>query len=282
MNVLVVDDETISLRLAVRTLHDVGYDMTTARDGREALEILVRGQHQLVVSDWNMPRMSGVELCRAVRSGEFIRCIYFILLTGQTRPEEMIEGLGAGADDYINKRFNPAELIQRVHIGRRIVGLETRDMTIFALAKLAESRAPETGAHLQRVWSYCRVTTRHLQNHPRFRGQVDDVYVRLIHQTSPLHDIGKVAISDHVLLKPGRLVVDDEVVARRMLAFALGQRGFQCDHAVDGAQAIDLLKNANVRSGGNRLGHAQHPRPYPGRRAAGGRSPADDYGPLLD
>jgi len=152
-----------------------------------------------------MPRLNGVELCRAVRSGQFARYIYFILLTGQTRPEEIVEGLAAGADDYINKPFNPAELIQRAHIGRRIVGLETRDMTIFALAKLAESRDPETGAHLERVRSYCRVTARRLQSHSRFQGQVDQEFVGLIYQTSPLHDIGKVAIPDRILLKPGRL-----------------------------------------------------------------------------
>ena len=96
MNVLVVDDDPISLQFAAHTLQMAGYDVATACDGQEALEILVRGQHRLVVSDWRMPRMNGVELCRVVRSGKFARYIYFILLTGQTRPEEMIEGLGAG------------------------------------------------------------------------------------------------------------------------------------------------------------------------------------------
>ena len=93
MNVLVVDDESIARRVAAHTLQQAGYEVTTAQDGREALEILARGQHRLVVSDWKMPRMDGVELCRTIRSGQFAHYIYFIMLTGQTRPEETIEGL---------------------------------------------------------------------------------------------------------------------------------------------------------------------------------------------
>lgn len=209
LRVLVVDDDAISLRLAAHTLQQAAYDVTTARNGREALDILASGQHRLVVTDWKMPVMDGLELCRAIRTGQFTRYIYCIMVSGQTRPEETIEGLSAGADDYVHKPFNPMELILRVNIGRRIIGLEMRDMTIFTLAKLAESRDPETGEHLQRVRNYCRVIARHLQKYPKFRHQVDDEYVGLIYQTSPLHDIGKVAIPDGILLKPGRLTVEE-------------------------------------------------------------------------
>jgi putative two-component system response regulator len=209
MNVLVVDDEPISLRAAAQTLRDAGYNVTTARDGFEALEILVKGQHRIVVSDWRMPRMNGRELCHAIRSGQFFHYIYCIILTGQTAPDELIEGLSAGADDYIHKPFNPAELVLRVNIGRRIIGLETRDMTIFVLAKLAESRDPETGEHLERVRNYCRVIAEHLQDTPEFCRIVDDEYSELLYHTSPLHDIGKVAIPDRVLLKPSQLSAEE-------------------------------------------------------------------------
>ena len=209
MNVLVVDDEPIARRAAAFALQQAGYDVTTAQDGREALDILTRGQHRLVVTDWRMPEMDGLELCRRIRTSQFNGYIYCIILTGQTGPEETIQGLSAGADDYVKKPFNPAELILRVNIGRRIVGLEMREMTIFTLAKLAESRDPETGEHLQRVRSFCRVIARHLQDNPEFRDQVDDEYIALIYQTSPLHDIGKVAIPDRILLKPGPLT-DEE------------------------------------------------------------------------
>jgi putative two-component system response regulator len=230
MNVLVVDDESFARRVAAHTLQQAGYEVTTAQNGREALEILHRGQHRLIVSDWMMPEMDGVQLCRAIRSGQFDRYIYFIMLTGQTRPEETVDGLSAGVDDYIYKPFNPAELILRVNIGRRIIGLETRDMTIFTLAKLAESRDPETGQHLERVRNYCRLIARQLQSNARFSREVDDEYVGLVYQTSPLHDIGKVAIPDYILLKPGPLTVEEFAIMKT--------------HTVRGAETIEatLLK----------------------------------------
>lgn len=209
MNVLVVDDEPIARQLISRTLKQAGYEVTIAHDGEEALNILAKGQHRLVVTDWKMPRIDGGELCRAIRSGRFFNYIYCIILTCQTEPEETIEGLSAGADDYIHKPFNPAELILRANIGRRVLGLETRDMTIFVLAKLAESRDPETGEHLERVRNYCRVIASHVQHDTKHCPQVDPEYIELLYQTSPLHDIGKVAIPDHILLKPGPLTREE-------------------------------------------------------------------------
>lgn len=222
---MVVDDETISRKTISHTLGEAGYDVTPARNGQEALDLLGQHPYQLVVSDWNMPEMDGVELCREIRSGRFRRYVYFIMLTRQSRPEDTIEGLSAGADDYITKPFNPGELIMRVNTGRRVIGLETREMTIFALAKLAESRDPETGAHLERVRSYCRVVAERLQQSPKFRDEIDDEFVHLIYETSPLHDIGKVAIPDRILLKPGRLTDDEFEIMKT--------------HAVRGAETLE-------------------------------------------
>ena len=111
----------------------------------------------------------------------------------------------AGADDFITKPFNVAELAVRVRAGRRIVSLETRDMAIFALAKLAESRDSETGHHLERVQSYSRLLARQVARISKYANIVDAEYIRMVYLTSPLHDIGKVGVPDAVLLKPGRL-----------------------------------------------------------------------------
>lgn len=209
MDVLVVDDELPLRQMVSYTLRSAGYNVTTACNGQEALEILQHSNHQLVVSDWSMPGMTGLELCRSVRTRDLRRYIYFILLTSHDRPEDTLKGLGVGADDYVKKPFHPQELILRVNTGRRIVNVESRDVAIFALAKLAESRDPETGKHLERVRGYCNALARCLRQSPQFRDKFDDEFVHMVTLTSSLHDIGKVAIPDSILLKPGRLTPEE-------------------------------------------------------------------------
>src|SRR6185437_8076492 len=205
MRILIVDDDPMAVEMLKHALTRAGHEVETASNGVEALEVLRKGTCRLVISDWTMPEMDGVELCRRIRSADAGGYIYVILLTARNSQQDTVEGLSAGADDFMPKPFNPTELMLRVRIGERVLSLETRDVTIFALAKLAESRDPETGAHLERVCSYSRLLAHHLSTLPKFAGQINDSFVRLIFQTSPLHDIGKVAIPDCVLLKPGRL-----------------------------------------------------------------------------
>jgi putative two-component system response regulator len=177
----------------------------TARDGQQALSIIQGGTCRLVISDWEMPKMDGLELCRALRRADLHGYVYVILLTARKLHEEKLEGLRAGADDFIPKPFDPSELLVRVQIAERILSLETRDVAIFAMARLAESRDPETGAHLERVRSYSKALAQYLSGLDKYRAEINMDYLRLIYLTSPLHDIGKVGIPDCVLLKPGRL-----------------------------------------------------------------------------
>jgi putative two-component system response regulator len=155
-----------------------------------------------------MPGMNGLELCRQIRhrAGHYI---YIILVTSRTGTDSVVQGLDAGADDFIAKPFQPQELCVRVRAGERILALASRDVTIFSLAKLAESRDPETGAHLERMREYCRALAEQLSRQPEFQDVVDGEYVEMIYLTSPLHDIGKVGIPDSVLLKPGRLTPEE-------------------------------------------------------------------------
>ena len=205
MRILIVDDDEIALEVLTRALTQAGYQVEAARDGAEALEILREDSCRLVISDWEMPEMNGLELCRRIRREEFSGYIFIILLTSRDGTDNVVEGLSAGADDFLTKPFAQAELHVRLRAAERILSLETRDVAIFAMAKLAESRDPETGAHLERVRAYSRLIARHLAELEKFRTQADAEFVRLIYLTSPLHDIGKVGIPDSVLLKPGRL-----------------------------------------------------------------------------
>jgi putative two-component system response regulator len=209
MKILIADDNPIALELLEHTLVRSGYQVVAADNGQAALDILREGNCQMVITDWEMPGMNGIELCRQIRGSTFMNYIYVILLTSRGEISDSIEGMAAGADDFIVKPFQPTELTLRVRAGERLLGLETRDLLIFALARLAESRDSDTGIHLERVRTYSRIIAEHLSKQPKFHGTVNADFVRLIYLTSPLHDIGKVAIPDSVLLKPGPLTHDE-------------------------------------------------------------------------
>jgi putative two-component system response regulator len=225
MKILAVDDSRVSLTLIEQTLKRAGYEVGTATDGKTALEMVRTGEYRMVISDWEMPHLSGLDLCRAIRRENIPGYVYFVLLTHHNLPRELVEGFDAGADDFMVKPFHAPELLARVRAGERMLSLETREVAIFAMARLAESRDPETGAHLERVRGYCQVLAADLAQVPKFRGEVNDEFVRLIYLTSPLHDIGKVGIPDSVLLKPGRLS-DREFEIMKM-------------HTTVGAQTLD-------------------------------------------
>ena len=205
MNLLVVEDDPVAAEVLCGVLEESGHTVRIAGNGVEALNLLHRDDLTVVISDWEMPQMDGPELCRSIRQGDFGRYVYVILLTAKNRSEDMIAGLAAGADEFMSKPLVPEELAVRLRTAERILAMETRDLAIFAMAKLAESRDPETGAHLERVRQYSRCLTIDLSSQPKFHSLITPAFISLIYQTSPLHDIGKVSIPDHVLLKPGRL-----------------------------------------------------------------------------
>ena len=205
MRVLVVDDDVSSLITLEGFLTELGYQVATATNGRAAFEQIQAGDYRLVISDWEMPEFNGPELCRMIRQRPFGSYVYVILLTVREAKEDLVRGLNAGADDFIRKPFEPDELRVRMNAARRIVSLESRDIFIFSLAKLAESRDPETGAHLERMREYSRILASDLSQQEKYRDIIDADYVRTIYMTSPLHDIGKVGIPDEILLKPGPL-----------------------------------------------------------------------------
>jgi putative two-component system response regulator len=209
MEILIVDDDKICLSMVEENLTKAGHKVQTASNGREAWKILEKGDIRLVITDWYMPHMDGVELCKKIRAADFPEYVYIILLTSHDQKEDILIGLSAGADDYIGKPFDPAELNLRIQIGERILSLETRNITIFALAKLAESRDTETGLHLERMCNYSKIIATELSKMDKYKDIVTPDYIHNIYLTSPMHDIGKVAIPDSVLLKPDRLT-DEE------------------------------------------------------------------------
>lgn len=122
--ILLVDDDRFIRRITEDALVRLGYKVETAANGKIALEMLVEGDYPLVISDWVMPEMDGVELCRAIRESHRKQYTYIILLTSQARQDDIIKGLEAGADEYLVKPVNPAELTVRIKTARRILDLE--------------------------------------------------------------------------------------------------------------------------------------------------------------
>ena len=214
MRILIADDDEMSRELLRFTLESDGHEVLLAADGLEAISVLEGGAAQCVVTDWEMPNLDGPGLCAAVRAGDYGSYVYLIMLTARNVDRGAADGLNCGADDFLLKPFDRAELLARVRVAERILSLETRDLMIFALAKLAESRDPETGAHLERVQEYARVLARDLLDRQQPGYDVDPSFVNLIYRTSPLHDVGKVAVPDAVLLKPGRLTDEEMGVMR--------------------------------------------------------------------
>ena len=122
--ILAVDDEPVSLRLLSRHLERMGHRVLTARDGKEALAVALKEKPQLVVTDWMMPEMDGIELCRALRRYPEGRNIYVVIVTGRDEEDRVVEAFEAGADDYVTKPFRPRLLGARIRGGQRVVRLQ--------------------------------------------------------------------------------------------------------------------------------------------------------------
>jgi putative two-component system response regulator len=209
MRALVVEDDCVSSQFLSSSLTCFGYEVTTATNGREALELVRSGEYRIVISDWEMPEMCGDELCRQIRARKSSGYIYIMLVTYFDGIDRVVEGLRAGADDFLSKPYHPDELRSRLRVAERILALESRDVLLFAMAKLTESRDVDTGMHLDRIREYCRVLALELAGWDKYRAEIDGEYVHLLYLTSPLHDIGKVGIPDSILLKPGPLTPEE-------------------------------------------------------------------------
>jgi len=149
MRILIAEDEPVSRLLLDRFLTQWGYEVVAARDGEEAWWILQRDDSpRLAILDWMMPAMDGPEICRHVRQRQAGPYIYILLLTAKTQKEDLIEGLDAGADDYLTKPFDANELRVRLRAGRRIVDLQEH-----LLSTSEAARFPATHDLLTGLWN---------------------------------------------------------------------------------------------------------------------------------
>jgi len=148
--ILLVDDEPTQCLIMARLLKRAGYEVETAGNGREALVKLQSGDYQLLITDWEMPEMDGIALCRELRCSQVQGYVYTILLTARDSTEHVVAGLRAGADDYLTKPVIEAELIARLSTGKRIVTLERSLRTANEENRRLSITDPLTGAFNRR------------------------------------------------------------------------------------------------------------------------------------
>ena len=229
--ILVVDDTALNLALVTDLLKG-SYKIKVATNGERALAIAAASPPDLILLDVMMPVMDGYETCRRLKADERLRDIPVIFLTAKSKVEDEEFGFSLGAVDYIAKPISPPLLIARVkthlalkqasdflrdqntfleaEVARRIKEIALiQEVSIVAMASLAETRDNETGGHLQRTQQYVRELAVELRGHERFRDFLTAENISLIVKSTPLHDIGKVGISDHILLKPAKLTADE-------------------------------------------------------------------------
>ena len=124
MKILIAEDDTVSNRLLQKTLEKMGHEVLCAEDGLKAWDMVKEIDIKVVITDWMMPHMDGLSLCRQLREADLPHYVYLILLTSHDRKEDTVAGLDAGADDYIIKPFDPGELQARIRACQRIIRLE--------------------------------------------------------------------------------------------------------------------------------------------------------------
>ncbi len=249
--VLIVDDTPGNIHMLMETLK-AEYAIIAATSGEKALQLATSDPvPDLILLDIMMPGMDGYEVCRRLKGDVRTSRIPVIFVTRLTEEEDEAHGLELGAVDYITKPFRPDIVKARIH--NHLVLKQYRDnlehlvdaqvteianshaATILALSKLAESRDDDTGHHLERVQRYCQTLAQHCFDNGLYPEAIDAEFIDTIFEASPLHDVGKVAIPDAVLCKPGKLDPEEFEIMKT--------------HALRGAETLEAVARRYPNNG---------------------------------
>ena len=262
--VLIVDDapENLAVLSEVLSPH---FRVRAANSGARALRVAASDPRpDLVLLDIMMPEMDGHAVLERLRADPATRDVPVIFVTAMDAVADEEKGLALGAVDYITKPIQPAIVLARVRahlelkqardwlkdqnawleaeVTRRMhENVFIQDVSIRALARLAEVRDPETGNHLLRTQNYVRTLAERLRTSPRFEATMTPKFVGILAKSAPLHDIGKVGIPDTILLKPGKLTPEEWVVMQTHAK--LGSDAIEAAER-DAERAIDFLGTA--------------------------------------
>lgn len=240
--VLIVDDEASVRSLCRYALHGERIPCDEAANGKLAWEALKQRAYDLVVSDNDMPEMSGLELLQRIREEPPAPHIKVIMFSGRSSGEEMAQMLAMGAHDYITKPLSMSQFLSRVKaalrlkeaqdrsdlLNRHLLGVnaelernltardcdltQARNALVLALAELVYYRDTGSTGSSRRLQRYCRCLAETAASFPSFASQLDANFIQMLECCVPLRDIGKVGVPDHILLKPGQLDPDERVI----------------------------------------------------------------------
>ena len=319
--VLAVDDQPDNL-LILEDCLGLDYDVKVFHRGHDLLEYFEQGgKADLVLLDIVMPMPDGYSLCRWLKAGPLTRDIPVMFLTSLESTADEAFAISLGAEDLIHKPLSPAVVLARVrnHLLlsqakkalqsqnknlERLVEERTRKIqeqsnelarrseqvisaqsaTISAFCSLVEARDNETGDHIRRTQHYMLALCENMRTNPRHRAELTDENITLIFKSAPLHDIGKVAIPDNILLKPGKLEADEWVIMKRhaefgaaAIAAAQGEAGIGNTSFLEYARQIALTHHERWDGSGYPRGLAGNDIPLAGRLMA----VADVYDALI-
>src|SRR6202167_2671170 len=203
--ILVADDQVSNRELLHELLTTQGFNVITAADGAEALDRLGTVPADLVILDVMMPRLNGFEACKKIKASPDTYLIPVILVTALSEKQDRIEGIQAGADDFLTRPVDRTELLARVRsllkLKHRTDELERAESVLFTLARSIEGKDPYTHGHCERLADYSARLGEQL-------GLSEDQLTAL-RRAGIVHDVGKIAVPDAILLKPGRLTPEE-------------------------------------------------------------------------
>ena len=259
MRILIIEDNPFIAAGLQQDMLEAGYLVDHAEDGSSGEAMGTSGLYDLVILDLELPKKGGLDVLRSWRSAG--NNIPVLILTCNSGWQQRVDGFDAGADDYLAKPFHLTELLARVKSlikrthgtiskaaadelkeqnqslraeveKRQQILLETRHFSIDALAELAMLRDNETGRHILRTQEYVRTLASWLGSHSKHEDQLSESNIRLIAQSAPLHDIGKVGIPDSILLKPGKLTPEEWTIMKT--------------HSELGAEALEMVEQRHA------------------------------------
>jgi putative two-component system response regulator len=199
--VLVADDDSTNRELLIELLSCAGFETAVAEDGKQCIEVFRAWQPDLLLLDVEMPHVDGFKVCETLKADQGSRLTPIVLVTARSATEDRVRGIEAGADDFLTKPVERSELMARTRSLLSLKAftdeLEKAEAVLCTLAQSIEGKDPYTQGHCERLSDYSVKLGKHIG--------MNDADLVALHRAGIVHDIGKVAVPDGVLLKPGRL-----------------------------------------------------------------------------